>query len=181
MHYWFSVLVQLTILLFPFSTLANQSINKLRDRDATDFFWCSTDGSGIDLFAFHKDKGISTKFNMFYGSKKQEAAISNNDFIKIKWSSDKNNTSITRTINLNEMTYKIEYKGDWPMLGKRKAQAGTCERKSKQRYLEIISRKKEEMEALCRYNRRDDKWRISSFCKELCDNNIDNPFCKNTR
>jgi len=181
MLFWFPTIIQLTILLFPFSSLANESTYKLRDRNASDFFRCSISSAAIiDLIAFHKDKEVATRVNALSGSKKQERAILKKDFIEITWSSAQNNTGITRAIDLNNMTYKIIYKGDWPYLGKRKAQSGKCSRQSKQRYLERMSNTKEEMEALCRYNRRDDKWRISDFCEELCDNNIENPFCGNS-
>ena len=181
MLFWFPALIQLTILFLPLSSLANESTYKLRDRDATDFFWCSiSDAAIIDLIAFHQEKRIATKVDLNIWSKKQERALLKNGFIEMKWSSEENNTGITRTINLNDMTYKIAYKGDWPYLGKRKAQIGKCKRFTKQRYLEKISNNKEGLEARCRYNRRDERWMISNFCKELCDNNIENPFCANS-
>ena len=110
---WFPALIQLTILFLPLSSLANEATYKLRDRDATDFFWCSiSDAAIIDLIAFHQEKRIATKVDLNIWSKKQERALLKNGFIEMKWSSEENNTGITRTINLKDMTYKIAYKGD---------------------------------------------------------------------
>lgn len=173
------LLTSLLILVSPIQLLAgNGSEEKLRDRNASDFFYCKLDSS-ISRIAFHRGKGVASIFNPVMGFYYKSKAIQKGNIIEISNSSPSGDTKTTRSINTSNGSYNVVYTGNFLFQGERKPEMGTCTRTSREAHFKSITKSKEEFEADCRYNR--STILSYNYCMELCTYGIDNPLCTKSK
>ena len=173
------LLTSLLILVSPIQLLADDgSKEKLRDRNASDFFYCTLDSS-ISRIAFHKGKGVASIFDPVMGFYYKSKAIQKGNIIEISNSSPSGDTKTTRSINTSNGSYNVVYKGNFSFLGERKPEMGKCKRETRKNHFESITKSKEGFEAYCRYNR--STILSINYCMELCTYGIDNPLCTNIK
>ena len=171
------------LIIIPFLALLSISFNSyaetIRDKDASDFFWCVIDQGGFDQFAFHEDKNILSKFEYTTGAFIRSPAALNNGIIESRYLVDGDEKSrITYYIDTNNFSYKKVHKGTFTKFKITiPDKSGQCKRQSKKEYLSSIMRSLNDLESMCFIDNKNSILYSSYFCEKLCSNGINNPSC----